>query len=81
MLKKFQRLVKNILEDVSAGPGGAFGTPQTPIYNPPSSIDSGDTYATDNAINIFGFASVQKRKKPELLTFKKKKKKKGSKKK
>jgi len=33
-------------EGNTAGAGGSFGTAGTPIYNPPGSVNSGDTYAT-----------------------------------
>jgi hypothetical protein len=54
MLNKFQVLVDSILEDVAAGAGGAFGTPAQPVYNPASNISSGDTYAPNDARNLFG---------------------------
>jgi hypothetical protein len=37
----------------AAGTGGALGTPSTPIYNPDNPV-SGDTYAPNNAMNLFG---------------------------
>jgi hypothetical protein len=33
----------------TAGGGGSFGSPVTPNYNPPGSINSGDTYATGDS--------------------------------
>lgn len=54
MFKKFQQLVNNILESNFAGEGGAFGTPATPIFNPPDNVQSSDTYQPNNAMNIFG---------------------------
>jgi hypothetical protein len=75
MSSKFQQIVEKILENMnSAAPGGSLGTPQQAIYNPPSNIDSGDTYAPNNAINVFGYSGVTKRKKPELLALGKSKK-------
>lgn len=54
MLNKFQSLVKQLLENNIAGSGGALGTPQQPVYNPPSSISSGDTYAQGDARMVMG---------------------------
>jgi hypothetical protein len=76
MASRFQQLIDNIMENMNAsGAGGAFGTPQQAVYNPPSNINSGDTYAPNNAMNIFGFPKMAKRKKPEFLVFGKSKKK------
>jgi hypothetical protein len=76
MASKFQQLIDNIMENMNAaGAGGALGTPQQAVYNPPSNVNSGDTYAPNNAMNLFGFPKVAKRKKPELLVFGKSKRK------
>lgn len=70
MINKFQTLVKNILESNVAGVGGVFGTPQTPVYNPPEQISSGDNYAKGDARNIFGgvFTKNSKKKKKKKKT-------------
>jgi len=76
MASRFQQLIDNIMENMNAaGAGGVFGTPQQAVYNPPSNVNSGDTYAPNNAMNLFRFPKVTKRKKPELLVFGKNKKK------
>jgi hypothetical protein len=76
MASRFQQLIDNIMENMNAsGAGGAFGTPQQAVYNPPSNINSTDSYAPNNSINVFGFPKMTKRKKPELLVFGKSKKK------
>ena len=54
MLNKFQSLVEQLLENNTAGSGGALGTPQQPIYNPPTNISSGDTYAQGDARIVMG---------------------------
>ena len=55
MFKKFQALVINILENMnSAGAGGALGTPQEPVYNPPNNVNSSDSLARNDARNIYG---------------------------
>lgn len=75
MASKFQQIIDNIMENMNvSGAGGSFGTPQQAVYNPPSDISSGDTYAPNNALNLFGFPKITRRKKPEFLTFKKKNK-------
>jgi len=63
MFKNFQALFDNIMENVAAGnlAGNVFGTPQQAIYNPPSNIDSGDTYAPNDARNLFGAYDTKKR--------------------
>jgi hypothetical protein len=76
MASRFQQLIDNIMESMNAsGAGGSFGTPQQAVYNPPSNINSGDNYAPNNAMNLFGFPKITKRKKPEFLIFGKTKKK------
>jgi len=54
MLGKFQTLVKTLLENNTAGAGGALGTPQQAVYNPPNNINSGDKIQTGDARNIMG---------------------------
>lgn len=44
-----------LLEDNIAGEGGAFGTPSQAIYDPNTSITSGDKYAPGDSRNIFGY--------------------------
>jgi hypothetical protein len=61
MFNKFQALINTILEDVSSA---ALGTPQQPIYNPPTSISSGDTYAPNDNRNLFGAPPPVKQRKP-----------------
>jgi hypothetical protein len=65
MLKKFQALVNTILENMNAaGAGGSLGTPQEPVYNPPSNVNSSDSMARNDARNIYGGEfTVKKRKK------------------
>jgi hypothetical protein len=54
MLNKFQVLVKTILENMNAaGAGGAFGTPQQPVYSPDNPV-SGNTYAPNDNRNVTG---------------------------
>jgi hypothetical protein len=63
MYNKFQVLVNSILENMNvAGAGGAFGTPQQAVYSPANPV-SGDTYAQNDARNIFGAALPAKGKK------------------
>jgi len=66
MFNKFQALINNIMENVNAaGSGGAFGTPQQAVYNPPDNIDSGNTYAPNDSRNIFGaYNTTKKERKP-----------------
>jgi hypothetical protein len=54
MFNKFQILVNTLLENNTAGSGGALGTPQQAIFNPPVSISSADTYAQGDARNVMG---------------------------
>jgi hypothetical protein len=54
MFNKFQILVNTLLENNTAGSGGALGTPQQAIFNPPVSISSADTYAQEDARNVMG---------------------------
>ena len=54
MNNNFQVLVTQILENNSAGMGGVFGTPQTPVYNAPSDINSADTVASGDARAVMG---------------------------
>ena len=63
MFKNFQALFNNIMENVAAGnmSSEVFGTPQQPNYNPPSNIDSGDTYAPNDGRNLFGAYETKKR--------------------
>lgn len=75
MFKKFQLLINNILESNSAGEGGALGTPETPIYNPPNDIQSGDKYSTGDNRNIFGGVFSKKTTKKSSKKSKNKKKK------
>lgn len=64
MFNKFQTLVNTILENNTAGSGGALGTPQQPIFNPPSSISSADKYAEHDArVVMGGVFPLQKNKK------------------
>lgn len=59
---KFDLMVTTILEDNSSGDGGAFGTAQQPIYNPPSDVSSGDKYAENDNRNLFGvYGSITKK--------------------
>jgi hypothetical protein len=54
MFDKFQGLIKTILENVnSSGAGGCFGTPQQGVYNPPTNINSTDSFASGDGRNIF----------------------------
>jgi len=63
MPNKFQVLFNNIIENVAAGnmASNVFGTPQQAVYNPPSNIDSGNTYAPNDARNLFGAYEKNKR--------------------
>ena len=63
MFKNFQALFNNIMENVAAGnmSSEVFGTPQQPNYNPPSNIDSGDTYAPNDERNLFGAYDTKKK--------------------
>ncbi len=63
MFKNFQALFNNIIENVAAGnmATNVFGTPQQAIYNPPSNIDSADTYAPNDARNLFGAYDTKKK--------------------
>ena len=74
MFKKFQQIIDNILESNTAGEGGAFGTPNIPIYNPPDDIQSSDTYAKNDSRNIFGGVFTEKPKKGKKGKRKNKKK-------
>lgn len=63
MLNKFQTLVQELLENNAAGAGGAFGTPQQAVYNPPTDISTKDSLATGDARNVMaGIFPLQKRK-------------------
>ena len=54
MFDKFQGLINTILENVNAsGDGGCFGTPQQAVYNPPTNINSTDSFASGDGRNIF----------------------------
>jgi len=71
---KFEKLfLKALQEDMTAGAGGALGTPAKPVYSPESPT-SGDTYAPGDARRPKVLGSVQTRK---GSVRKKKKKKKG----
>jgi hypothetical protein len=74
MFKNFQALFNNIMENVAAGnmSSEVFGTPQQPNYNPPSNIDSGDTYAPNDGRNLFGGVLPAKGKKRSKKNSKKK---------
>jgi hypothetical protein len=63
MSNKFQVLFNDIMENVAAGnmSSGVFGTPQQAVYGPPSNIDSADTYAPNDARNLFGAYDTKKR--------------------
>jgi hypothetical protein len=71
MINKFQTLVKNILENNTAGAGGVFGAPEVgfEISNPTSS--NPDKGYTDNIKAAMATAQ------PNIVSKKKKKKKKG----
>jgi hypothetical protein len=82
----FDVLVNQILENNLAGSGGVFGAPSEPVYNPPNSISSGDTYARgDSRIpKVLGKGKKSKiirRTFPELTTASTGKKKKNGKRK
>ena len=71
-----------LLEDMTAGDGGALGTAQEPIYSP-NNIVSTDTHARGDLRNIFGNAKVKIQRRnniPNLITGKKGKKRKKRKK-
>ena len=71
---KFEKLFLKLLhEDMTAGAGGALGTPAEPVYSPDSPT-SGDKYAPGDARRPKVLGSVQTRK---GSVGKKKKKKKG----
>jgi hypothetical protein len=70
-MNKFQQFIISILEDTSVG-DGALGIPETPIYNPPGDIKSGDKYAPGDNRNIFGLG-IYRRNFPETITGKKRK--------
>ena len=74
---KFERLFFKLLhEDITAGAGGALGTPAEPVYSP-GSPTSGDTYAPGDARRpkVLGKGKVQTRKGATGGKKKKKKKK------
>jgi hypothetical protein len=55
MLNNFQALVNNILENMNAaGAGGSLGTPQEPVYNPPSNVNNSDSMARGDARYVYG---------------------------
>jgi len=59
---KFEKLfLKALQEDMTAGAGGALGTPAKPVYSPESPT-SGDTYAPGDARRPKVLGSVQTRK-------------------
>jgi len=62
MSNKFQLLFNNIMENIAAGnmSSGVFGTPQQAVYNPPSNVDSADTYAPNDGRNLFGAYETKK---------------------
>ena len=77
---RFEQLFFKVLkEEMTAGAGGAFGDgPSThAVYNPPSDINSGDTYAPGDARvpKVLGKGKVQTRKGSAGGKKKKKKKK------
>jgi hypothetical protein len=63
MFKNFQALFNNIVENIAAGnmASNVFGTPQQPIYNAPTNVDSGDTYAPNDGRNLFGAYDTKKK--------------------
>lgn len=68
-MNKLQQTISEILEDMNIS-GEVLGTlpsaPSSPIYNPPSDIQSGDKYAP--GINYIPKGlGVQKRKFPETI--------------
>ena len=78
---RFERLFLRILkEDVAAGAGSAFGDGASThaVYNPPDTINSGDTYAPGDARvpKVLGKGKGQTRK--GSVKKKRKKKKKNS---
>ena len=52
----------------TAGSGGAFGTPGTAIYSPPSTVTSGDRYATGDSRLPKVLIPMVRRTFPELIT-------------
>ena len=54
MDSRFQLLVSRLLESNTAGADGCLGTPAQPIYDPNTQATSGDTYAPNDARNLFG---------------------------
>lgn len=77
MFKKFQQLIDNILESNAAGSGGALGTPNIPLYNPPDNVQSSDTYQPNDFRNVFGGVFQEKPSKRSRKSKKTKKRKKS----
>jgi len=65
MLNKFQQAFELIMEDNTAGDGGAFGSPAQAVYGPPDSINSSDSIAKGDSRNIYGgvFPATKSKKK------------------